>query len=138
MASAPPAAARPRPLSPHLTHWKWGIHMVVSILHRVTGHAMALGAVPILCWWLISIANGPSSYARFYGIASGPLGYIVAIGFTWVVLQHMANGVRHLVMDSGAGFEIRTNKRSATSTLIFSLLGTVLVWVAILFAKGAI
>lgn len=135
MATTAPAA-RPRPLSPHLTHWRWGVHMAVSILHRVTGNAMALVAVPLLCWWLVAIASGEGAYRSFYGVMSGPVGYIVAVGFTWVVFQHMANGVRHLVMDSGAGFEIGTNKRSATATLVFSLAMTVVLWGAILFFKG--
>lgn len=135
MASAPPAA-RPRPISPHLTHWRWGIHMVVSILHRVTGHAMALGAVPILCWWLVALASGERAYGSFYRTMSGWFGYLLAVGFTWVVLQHMANGVRHLVMDSGAGFEIGTNKRSATSTLVFSLVMTLVLWGAVSVSRG--
>lgn len=135
MASTAPAP-RPRPMSPHLTHWRWGIHMAVSILHRVTGNAMAFAAVPVLLWWLVAIASGEAAYRTFYGVMSGPIGYILAVGFTWVVFQHMANGVRHLVMDSGAGFEIRTNKRSAAATLIVSLAATAVLWGAILFLKG--
>ena len=124
-------APRPRPLSPHLTHWKWGVHMAVSILHRVTGQAMALGAVPLFLWWLAALATGEDAYRRWYDIASGPLGYIVGVGFTWTLFQHLANGVRHLVMDTGAGFEIGVNKVHSAATIVFSILMTAIVWAAI-------
>lgn len=134
MASVAPA--RPRPLSPHLSHWKWGIHMAVSILHRVTGHAMALVAVPILVWWLVAIASGETAYNRFYKLASDWPGYVFAIAFTWIFFQHLANGIRHLVMDAGAGFEIARNKRTSTATIMFSLLMTVALWGLVLARRG--
>ena len=54
-----------RPLSPHLTIWKWGPHMLVSILHRITGDGMAFVALPVLLWWLGATAGGAESYATF-------------------------------------------------------------------------
>lgn len=126
------AAARPRPLSPHLSHWRWRVNMLVSILHRVTGHAMALGAVPVFLWWLVAAASGPRAYATWYGVASGPLGYVAGVGVTWVFLQHAANGVRHLVMDTGAAFEAGTNQRTASATIIFSLVATLAIWALII------
>ena len=58
-----------RPLSPHLGIWKWGPAMLVSILHRVTGNGMAFVALPVLLWWLGSLASGPEAYETFAGIA---------------------------------------------------------------------
>lgn len=128
------AAARPRPTSPHLSHWRWRPNMAVSILHRVTGNAMAFGAVGLFVWWLLAAASGPRAYATWYTQAKGPLGLIVGVGFTWTVFQHMASGMRHLVMDTGANFEIHANQRSAIGTMVFSLVMTAIVWALVLFA----
>ena len=61
--------------------------------------------------------------------AAHPVGLIVLIGLTWAFFQHLLSGVRHLVMDSGAGFELDTNKRFAVLTLAGSLFLTLLVWI---------
>lgn len=121
-----------RPLSPHLTIWKWGPHMVVSILHRATGVAMALGAASLFVWWLVAAASGPQAYEVFHAVATSPLGYLVAIGFTWTFFQHMFSGIRHLVLDTGAGYELRTNKLWSVATLVGSISLTALIWALIL------
>src|SRR3712207_3527050 len=89
-----------RPMSPHLTVWKWGPHMLVSILHRITGGALTVVGLGLLTWWLISIAEGGESYEKFTKAASHPLGLVVLIGLTWAFFQHLLSGVRHLAMDS--------------------------------------
>jgi len=121
-----------RPLSPHLTIWKWGPHMLVSILHRITGAGMATVGAIALVWWLAAAANGPEAYETFLSWATWWPGYVVAIGLTWVFFQHMASGVRHLVLDTGAGYELRVNKLGALATMIFSTTLTALVWALIL------
>lgn len=136
MASTP---SRNRPLSPHLTIWKWGPHMTVSILHRVTGSGMATVGTVILVWWLLAIAGGPASYATFHAVfgewAGGALGYLFGIGLTLSFFQHLATGVRHFFLDVGANYELRSNKTGAVATMIFSVLATVVVWVYILGFK---
>lgn len=126
----------PRPLSPHLTIWKWQVHAIVSILHRITGNAMALGAVVLFLWWLVAAATGPEAYATFMGVATGWFGILVAFGFTWVFFQHLCSGVRHLVMDTGQAFEIGDSKATATATIIVSTLLTILTWVTVYLWKG--
>jgi succinate dehydrogenase cytochrome b subunit len=118
-----------RPLSPHLTIWRWGPHMLVSILHRMTGAALSFAGLAILVWWLMAIAGGANAYATFAKAAAHPVGLIVLIGLTWAFFQHLLSGVRHLVMDTGAGFELDTNKRFAMLTLVGSLILTLLVWI---------
>lgn len=132
------ATARPRsrPLSPHLGIWRWRVHMLVSILHRVTGHGNALVGVPIFVWWLVAAASGEEAYNDFYEIARSPIGYIVGIGLTLNFFQHMASGTRHLVMDTGAAYEIKTSKRTALATFVFSITMTTIVWLAVLLHKG--
>ncbi|MEO6199165.1 MAG: succinate dehydrogenase, cytochrome b556 subunit, partial [Sphingomicrobium sp.] len=63
------AAAHPRPLSPHLGIWRWGPHMLVSILHRVTGGGLAVVGLGVLTWWLVALATGTEAYAAFLGAA---------------------------------------------------------------------
>lgn len=117
-----------RPLSPHLTVWKWGPHMAVSILHRVTGGGLATVGVVALVWWLAAAASGSDAYASFTKVATGWFGVLIGIGLSWAFFQHMLSGLRHLVMDMGAGFELRTNKFWANMTMLGSLLLTVLLW----------
>ena len=126
------AATRPRPLSPHLTIWRWGPHMAVSILHRATGIALSFAGLALLTWWLMAIAEGPEAYSDFVAAATHPLGLVVLVGLTWVFFQKTAGGIRHLVMDTGAGFEIGRNKRHALLTVAAPLLLTAAVWAYIL------
>ena len=122
------AATKSRPLSPHLTIWRWGPHMLVSILHRVTGAGLSIVGLAALTWWLLSIAGGSDAYLDFTAISASPIGLVVLIGLTWAFFQHLLSGVRHLVMDTGAAFELDTNKRFAVLTIIGSLLLTAALW----------
>ena len=124
------ASTNPRPLSPHLTIWRWGPHMVVSILHRVTGVGLTVVGLAVLAWWLAAAAGGAESYARFTDLMDSPLGLVVLVGLTWAFYQHLLSGLRHLVMDSGAGFELSTNKTMAILTIVGAILLTALTWAA--------
>jgi len=126
-----------RPLSPHLTVWKWGPHMLVSILHRVTGAGLATVGAAALVWWLVAVASGAEAYETFAGWATSWLGLLVAVGLSWAFFQHTLSGLRHLVMDIGAGFEIEKNKFWAMMTLAGSLVLTALFWLYIVTVKGA-
>ena len=133
---------RNRPLSPHLTIWKWGPHMAVSIIHRVTGSGMATVGAILLVWWLVALASGPEAYASFrepFTYESGELnilGYLFGVGLTLTLFQHMASGIRHLVMDTGANFELKSNKRSAQLTWVFSIVMTLIFWAVLLVGKN--
>ena len=121
-----------RPLSPHLQIWKWGPAMLVSILHRVTGDGMALVGLFVMLWWLGALASGPEYYETFATLMTTPLGYVVLVGLTWAFFNHMASGVRHFVLDIGAGFELKSNAAWSVFTPLFALAATVLTWAAIL------
>lgn len=129
-------ASPPRPLSPHLSIWKWRVNMTVSILHRATGNALATAAVVLFLWWLVAAATGAEAYKLFHDVATGWFGILVGVGLTWVLFQHMMSGIRHLVMDTGAALEIGASKRFATATLIGAVLLTALTWGVILSTKG--
>jgi succinate dehydrogenase / fumarate reductase cytochrome b subunit len=118
MAETPQRPGRERPLSPHLTIWRWQVTMLSSIMHRATGMALAGGAI-VLAWWLVSISNGPEGYDSFMVYAAMPLGLVVLFGFTWAFAFHFFNGIRHLAWDLGYGFDKHTATR--TSFLVFGL-----------------
>jgi len=122
------ASTRSRPLSPHLTIWRWGPHMVVSILHRATGIALSVAGLAILTWWLFALASGAEAYDTFAKAAGSPIGLIVLIGLSWSFFQHLLSGIRHLVMDTGAGFELGINKTFAILTIVGSVLLTAAMW----------
>ncbi len=117
-----------RPLSPHITIWRWGPGMLVSILHRITGSGLAVAGLGVLTWWLWALAAGPDAYQSFSTHASRWYGIVVLVGLTWAFWQHLLSGIRHLVMDSGAGFELRINKLFAVLTVAGALFLTALTW----------
>jgi succinate dehydrogenase / fumarate reductase cytochrome b subunit len=113
--------------------------MLVSILHRATGTALALGGGILFVWWLMALAGGEASYARFVDLmtsdTTGRLNLIpgiVLFGLTWSFFQHACTGIRHLILDTGAGYELKINRIGAIMTLVISIALTVLVWGLIL------
>ena len=81
-----------------------------------------------LTWWLLAISGGAGTYAAFAKVAGSPIGLIVLVGLTWSFFQHLLSGIRHLVMDTGAAFELGINKRFAILTIVGSVLLTALLW----------
>lgn len=126
---APPSQ---RPLSPHLQIWRWGPGMTTSILHRVTGNGLAIGGLGVLVWWLAALASGPEAYATFQSIAGSWFGLLVLAGISWAFFTHMASGLRHFVMDIGAGYELDLNNRWALITPALGLLLTAAFWALLL------
>lgn len=96
---------RERPLSPHLQVYRWQITMTMSILHRATGVALAAGAF-LFAWWLVAVALGPEAYADFRECLASPLGLVALFGFSFALIYHTFNGIRHLLWDVGFGYEI--------------------------------
>ncbi|HXP26258.1 MAG TPA: succinate dehydrogenase, cytochrome b556 subunit [Steroidobacteraceae bacterium] len=96
--------ARGRPTSPHVWIYRWQIGNTLSILHRFTGAALALGLIA-LSYWFVSLAGGPASYAAAARLFASPVGLALLLGWTFSFLYHLLNGVRHLFWDAGRGFE---------------------------------
>jgi len=127
------AGTRNRPLSPHLQIWRWGPHMFVSILHRVTGSGNVVG-LAILLWWLGAMASGRAAYDSFAAIMTSPIGYVVLVGVSWSFFTHMMSGLRHFVLDIGAGYELTVNKLWSTLSPVIAIALTVAFW-ALIFLK---
>lgn len=109
--------------------------MLVSILGRATGDIMGTVGVLLLLGWLGSAAAGADTYTFFITHASAWYGQVVLIGLTWVLLQHAATGLRHLVLDTGAGYELKSNRLWAIIVVAVPLLLTAALWLYIYFGK---
>tara|TARA_R110002049_G_scaffold93308_4_gene230752 strand:- start:2022 stop:2399 length:378 start_codon:yes stop_codon:yes gene_type:complete len=120
-----------RPLSPHLSIYRWPITMTLSILHRATGVALSMGLI-VLAAWLLHVASGPENYQYFRDMMSSMMGILLLIGWTFAFLLHLGNGIRHLVWDAGYGFEKSQANASAWFVLIFAIAGTAILWVVAL------
>ena len=116
-----------RPLSPHLQICRPQLTSVLSIVHRMTGVGLTLGAV-LVVWWLLAAATGPEYFAIVDGLLTSWIGYLVLLGSTWALAYHLLNGIRHLAWDMGYGFELETVDRSGIAVLVGSGVLTILLW----------
>lgn len=116
-----------RPLSPHLSIYRWPITMALSILHRATGVALAVG-LPVYATWLMSASADAAAYDRFQTVMSSLPGRIALVLWSAAFFFHFANGVRHLVWDTGRGFERSQANRSAWIVLTATVLLTAAYW----------
>jgi succinate dehydrogenase / fumarate reductase cytochrome b subunit len=129
--------------------WRWGPGMVASILNRVTGIGATVG-LAILLWWLGALVSGPEAYATFTNWMWADLSTlswsgsealaslikillkIVLIGVSWSVIAHAVGGLRHFVLDTGAGYELDQNNLWATATTVLGFVLTALFWALLL------
>ena len=117
-----------RPLSPHLGVYKLMYTMSLSILHRITGCAAAVGFL-LFVWWLMALASGPAAYASAMSALGTPFAKLLLVGFTFSFIYHFCNGIRHLVWDTGRGLERAQARRSGAVVIVAALLLTaVAVW----------
>ena len=127
---------RARPLSPHLQIYRWPVSMATSITHRVTGVGLALGTL-LVAWWLIAAASGAGAYDTFSTYARSPLGLLILFGFVWALAFHLLNGIRHLVWDSGFGFNPKAAERVGVLIYALSILIAAGVFAYAIVVKGA-
>lgn len=116
-----------RPLSPHLSIYRWPITMALSILHRMTGVALSLGFV-VLTVWLFDIASGAKAYAVFTKYMDTWIGKLLLVGWSFAFFYHLANGARHLYWDTGRGLEKEQANLSAWFVLIVAVGLTFVFW----------
>lgn len=129
-----------RPLSPHLGIYRWSPQMAMSIIHRVTGFILSTAGLLLLLWWLAAIGGDTQGYESFqnYVVSAGTdatgwqsaanwffrlLGLVLIYSF----FQHLFSGVRHLLLDTGAGYGLKTNKTWAWAAFVAAFFATALV-----------
>jgi succinate dehydrogenase / fumarate reductase, cytochrome b subunit len=134
------AKARPRapkPMSPHLSIYRFRVNMVLSIMHRITGVASYWGGF-LLMAWLVAAAMGDKEYNLLSSFLASPPGLILLVGFTWSVIHHMLGGIRHFIWDAGYGFSVSTVRALSWGTLFGSVTLTGVIWFAALSLWGKI
>ena len=132
-----PKAAPPggRPLSPHLQIYRPMLSMMMSIVHRITGGALYFGTA-LIAIWLVAAASGPSAFATVQGIYGSIPGLLVLFFYTWALIHHALGGVRHLIWDTGHGFEPRERELLYRLTLGGSIALTLLIWTVGYLVRG--
>ena len=113
-----------RPLSPHLQVYRPQITSVLSITHRMTGIALAAGAL-LFTYWLTAAAYGPGAFATAQVFMASIIGRLILFGFTLSLFFHLCNGVRHLVWDAGWGFELPVLRATGWLVLAASVILTI-------------
>ncbi len=119
-----------RPLSPHLTIYRWPITMTLSILHRATGVALSAGLI-ILTIWLLALSLGAAAYEPVGALLGSIIGRLLLVAFSYAFFFHLCNGIRHLFWDVGKGFEMRQVVASAWSVVVVSLALTLWLWISL-------
>jgi succinate dehydrogenase / fumarate reductase cytochrome b subunit len=125
-----------RPTSPHLQIYRWQLTMTLSILHRATGIALAVGTLLVMAA-LLALAASPEAYARVAAFCGSPVGLFLLVGWSWSLCFHLCNGIRHLAWDTGWGFEIPRAYLTGWSVVVVSTLLTLAIWACVLTRGGA-
>jgi len=118
-----------RPISPHLQVYRPQLTSVLSILHRITGVALAVGTI-LLVYWLIAAASGPVAFATAEALIGSWIGRILLFGWTFALYFHLSNGIRHLFWDAGFGFELKTVYASGWTVVALAVILTLLSFIA--------
>ena len=132
---AGPLAKRPRPRSPNVQIYRPQLTSVLSVLNRITGIVLSLGAVALVVW-LLAAAAGPEAFSVVQGAIATWAGQILLFVFTFAFFLHLCGGIRHLVWDTVHGFELRSIYISGWVVVIASVALTLTAWVISLLIAG--
>jgi succinate dehydrogenase / fumarate reductase cytochrome b subunit len=116
-----------QPLSPHLQIYRWQLTSVMSILHRITGIALAIGAI-LLVSWIGAASDGPDSFAKMQWFLGSPFGLILMFGWSVALFYHLCNGIRHLWWDTGRGLELKSAYATGYAVLVATAALTIVAW----------
>jgi succinate dehydrogenase / fumarate reductase cytochrome b subunit len=119
--------ARSRPLSPHLSIYKFTLTMAMSIIHRGTGMAMYFGTLLIVLW-LGAAALGDAPFAVINAIYGFWLVQVVFFLATWALFHHMLGGVRYFIWDSANLMDPVGREALVRIQLAASIILTLLAW----------
>jgi len=112
------------PLSPHIQIYRWHISSLVSICHRITGIINIIG-ITLICLWASFLLFGESNYQSIYSFLNSFIGKFIILGITWSFSFQALSEIRHLIMDLGYGFEIKTTKITGLIIIFGSIILTV-------------
>ena len=125
-----------RPLSPFMIgpYYKPQMTSMLSITHRLTGLGLSFGAI-LLVVWLVCLASGVDCYNAIVAHVTAWYGKVVLVAFTWALLYHFCNGIRHLMWDLGKGLDMPTAEKTGWGVIVFSIGLTAAVWALALATK---
>ena len=112
------------PLSPHIQIYKWHISSLVSISHRITG-IINIIAISLICLLASLLVFGESNYESINLFLSSLIGKFFILGLTWSFSFQILSEIRHLIMDLGYGFELRTTKITGLIVIFGSIILTI-------------
>lgn len=125
-----------RPLSPHLSIYRWQISNTLSILHRITGFGLAIGMV-LLVAWLVTAAWFPAGFEQLQSLLGSIVGKLFLFGWTVAFYYHLGNGLRHLNWDMGHGLKLDEMTASGRVVVVFAISMAIFTW-TIAAQKGAL
>lgn len=133
MSTKSPAGSRP--LSPFMLgqYYRFQWTSLLSFGHRITGIGLSLGTL-LLTGWLVALAGGPQRYAVYSAHLTAWYGQVLLFGWSWALMYHLCNGIRHLFWDIGRGFDLKTAERSGYAVVVVSLTLTAAAWAIACFA----
>ena len=114
-----------RPLSPHIQIYRWHISSLVSISHRITG-IINIIAITLICLWVSWLILGESKYDLINFFFNSFLGKFVSVGLAWSFSFQILSEIRHLIMDMGYGYELKTTRKTGLMVIFGSLILTIL------------
>jgi succinate dehydrogenase / fumarate reductase cytochrome b subunit len=117
-----------RPLSPHLQVYRPMLTTMMSILHRITGAVLYVGTL-LLLWWLVAAARSDSAFSTAQAFFGHWFGQLLLFGFSWALIHHFLGGLRHLLWDTGRGFDLKTIEWLARANIAGSIVLTILLWI---------
>jgi succinate dehydrogenase / fumarate reductase cytochrome b subunit len=121
-----------RPLSPFMlgTYYRLQLNSVTSLLTRITGNALLVGAV-LVVWWLLAASVGDDYFARANAVMTSWFGKLVMLGSLWALWFHLLTGLRHLIWDQGLWLSVEVADRLSWACIVGSVVLTVLTIIAI-------
>ena len=116
------------PLSPHIQIYRWHVSSLVSISHRITG-IINIIAITLICLWVSLIFISENNYEMINSLLSSKIGKFIILGLTWSFSFQILSEIRHLIMDLGYGFELKTSKITGLLVMFGSLILTVIFYI---------
>jgi len=116
------------PLSPHLQIYRWHISSLVSISHRITG-IINFVALILICIWIAMLLLGEANYNSIEYTLSSIFGKFIVLGLAWSFSFQILSEIRHLIMDMGYGFELKTTRISGLLVIFGSIFLTIIIFV---------
>ena len=117
-----------RPLSPHIQIYRWHVSSLVSISHRITG-IINIIAITLICLWVSLIFISENNHEMINLFLSSKIGKFIILGLTWSFSFQTLSEIRHLIMDLGYGFELKTSKITGLLVIFGSLILTVIFYI---------